>query len=80
MVFLNDMSSSAIHVTVTRPDPAAEKPTLEELVDADIEEFKKYFCGELRNDSLAPAERSIIKTYLWWKTHQEPARAEENSR
>ena len=49
----------------------AEEPTLEQVVDADIDAFAKYFCTELGNDPLAKAERSIIKTYLRWKTYKE---------
>jgi hypothetical protein len=54
--------------------------SLEAVVDADIADFEEYFCEELKNDSLAKSERSIIKTYLWWKTHQEnPSGEEERS-
>ncbi len=55
-----------------------EEPTLEQIVDADIEKFREYFCGELGNDSLSAPERSIIKTYLWWKTHQKDPNVEED--
>lgn len=44
---------------------------LEKVVDADIAAFQKYFCEELGNSSLSNPEISIVKTYLWWKTHQE---------
>lgn len=59
--------ATGIRVTVVKH----EEQTLEQAVDADIERFAAYFCGELKNDSLSGPERSIIKTYLWWKTHQE---------
>lgn len=55
-------------------DPTAEGQSLESAVDEDIAAFEEYFCGELKNDSLSKPERSIIKTYLWWKTHQERTR------
>lgn len=44
---------------------------LEKIVDEDIGAFQEYFCKELGNSSLSNPEVSIIKTYLWWKTHQE---------
>lgn len=54
-----------------------EAPTLEQLVDADIANFARYFCEELKNDSLSRAERAILKTYLWWKTNEQPRKALE---
>lgn len=44
-------------------------PSLEQIVDADIAEFEEYFCTKLKNSSLTGPERSIIKTWLYWKTH-----------
>lgn len=41
---------------------------VETLVNADIESFDRYFQGELKNEPLSPAERAIIKTYLYYKT------------
>lgn len=45
---------------------------VEELVDADIVGFDRYFQGELKNEPLSPAERAIIKTYLYFKTMAQP--------
>jgi hypothetical protein len=64
------MTQPASKISVSMP-PLVEDQTLEHVVDEDIAAFAKYFCEELRNDSLSKPERSIIKTYLWWKTHQE---------
>jgi hypothetical protein len=54
---------------------ALSPPTLEQMVDADIDAFEKYFKG-LGNDSLALGERAAIKTYLWFKTHTESSDGE----
>lgn len=48
--------------------------TLERAVDADIDAFEKYFCGELKNDSLSKPEKAILKTYLFFKAVVEPRR------
>lgn len=48
---------------------------LEAAVDADIAEFDKYFQGKLNNAPVLSSEKAIIKTYLWWKTHQEKSDA-----
>jgi hypothetical protein len=41
---------------------------VEGLVNADIDAFDRYFQGELKNEPMSPAERAIIKTYLYYKT------------
>ena len=65
-------TKNRISVNIDLQVSEGEKPlTLEQAVDADIHEFARYFCQELNNDSLTRSERSIIKTYLWWKAHQE---------
>jgi len=48
---------------------------LEQAVDEDISAFERWFCSVV--DSSAPlltgAERAIIKSYLWYKTHETAA-------
>jgi hypothetical protein len=60
-----------IVVNVTPPVNEMTGEELEKVVDEDLKEFAKFFCKGLKNESLANAERAIIKTYLWWKTHEE---------
>jgi len=57
-----------IEVVLHQDDDRAD--TLEVIVDRDLSGFEEFFKG-LGNDSLAGPERAAIKTYLWWKTHQE---------
>lgn len=46
--------------------------TLEQVVDADINAFDAFFQNALKNDvPLVGSERAILKTYLWWKTHEQ---------
>lgn len=52
-------------IKVTTERVAGEE--LKAEVDADIEAFEEYF-KTLGNDPLAPSEKAIISTYLWWKT------------
>lgn len=51
---------------------------LEESVNEDIERFETFFKS-LGNDGLSPYEKSAIKTFLWWKTHEEPDAKETHS-
>ncbi len=52
-------------IEVTAPNvPSAD---LEKMVDADIAEFEAWFQKTLNTDPLAPSERSIIKSYFWYK-------------
>jgi hypothetical protein len=53
----------------------ADGAALEEAVDADIAKFNEYFQRELKNDPLIKSEIAMLKTYLWWKTHQEKSDA-----
>jgi len=57
----------------------AEGEELEKAVDADIANFNEYFQRELKNDPLISSEKACIKTYLWWKTHQEKPNASQES-
>lgn len=72
---------SAVVVIVTEGDDVDESHItdsveLEAAVDADITAFDEYFQRELKNDEpLSKSERAIVKTYLWWKTHQEKPHA-----
>jgi hypothetical protein len=43
---------------------------LEQEVDEDIKQFDLWFQKSGQNDPLTNSEWAIIKTYLWWKTHQ----------
>ena len=52
-------------IKVTTEHPSGE--ALKAEVDADIEKFEEYF-KTLGNDPLAPSEKAIISTYLWYKT------------
>lgn len=50
-----------------------EQPeSLEAEVDADIAKFNEWFQRHLQNDKpLAPSEKAVLKTYLWWKVKGE---------
>lgn len=52
-------------------DPATldGKTELEPVVDADLDQFAKYYAKTLGNGNLSPFERAAIKTYIYWKTH-----------
>lgn len=40
---------------------------LRAVVDADIEEFNRYFQNELGNSSLIAVETAALRTYLYYK-------------
>jgi hypothetical protein len=40
---------------------------LESIVDEDLRVFDEWFRAQ-GNDALVGSEKSILKTYLWWKT------------
>lgn len=42
---------------------------LEKVVNDELEQFEEWFRNHLDSEPLARAERSILKTYLWYKTH-----------
>jgi hypothetical protein len=45
---------------------------LEQAVDEDIKNFQEFMLSTVDSSSrLIPVETAILKTYLWWKTHQE---------
>jgi hypothetical protein len=69
-------TKSEIQVIARLLGEGAEKPMLEEVVDADLAAFEDYFCGELKNASLAKPERAILKTYLFFKLVVEPKKHE----
>ena len=48
---------------------------LKGLVDQDVADFDTFF-QTLDNSPLLPPELSILKTYIWWKTHGEPVSAQ----
>lgn len=60
----DERPSTGLHVGVV----PGEGQTIEQVVDRDIEAFEAYFCGELKNEGLSKPERSILKTYLYFKT------------
>jgi hypothetical protein len=44
--------------------------TEEQIVDEDLRQFSEFFEQELDNSGgLSKPERSLLKTYLYWKTH-----------
>ena len=43
------------------------KSELEPVVDADLNQFSKFYSEELANGNLSNFERAAIKTYLAWK-------------
>ncbi len=45
------------------------KTELEPLVDRELNAFSKFCETTLKSGPVTPFERSILKTYLWWKTH-----------
>ena len=44
---------------------------LEAIVDEDLKGFSRFYCKVVGNAELSDFERAAIKTYLWWKTHDE---------
>ena len=61
---------------------AMSDQTLEEYVDEDIAAFEKFFCTNVdtKAAALMPQEKTIIKTFIWWATHQgEVPRVDEGS-
>lgn len=62
-----------------RTSESKSRILLEQTVDDDIDQFADYFCGELGNDPLAKAEKSIIKTYIAWKFGLGPKQERENA-
>jgi len=52
-------------VNVTTENPSGEP--LKAEVDQDIQNFEDWFRS-LGNEPLAPSEKAIISTYLWYKT------------
>ncbi len=42
---------------------------LESLVDEELEAFQAFMLAKVDAGRLIPVEKTIIKTYLWWKTH-----------
>lgn len=47
---------------------------VEREVDADIDEFERWFASKVENGPLLHAERAILKTYLWWKLQPDAKR------
>lgn len=66
------MNSIDICIVVNSVSPLSNKE-LEEVVEADIKKFEKFFCEKLDNPKLSGPEVAIIKTYLWFKLHPEAA-------
>lgn len=59
----------AITITTT----AREGKPLEEEVDEDLRAFEQYFTSQVDPSGgprLSRPEYAILKTYLWWKTHE----------
>lgn len=65
-----------IKVSVHRDGTEAllEGKDLENEVDAELESFSAFFCKALNNSSMTGAEKSIIKTWLYWKFHESDLR------
>lgn len=62
-------------LVTTTPELGTDRKVIEEAVDEDLLGFEEWFRmlgknGE-RNDPLARYERSIIKTFLYWKLFEE---------
>ena len=38
----------------------------EKIVDAEVERFEGFFISKLGNENLAPSERAILTTYIFW--------------
>lgn len=51
-------------------DNLSNSKELEKEVDADIVNFDAWFQQAGKNDPLTGAEKAILKTWLWWKTHE----------
>ncbi len=66
---------AVIAVTCPVGESSEHAAQLEAAVDADIAKFDEWFQRELKNAPLIPSEKSCIKTYLYWKTHQEKLNA-----
>jgi hypothetical protein len=54
---------------ILQPSQLDGKTELEPVVDRDLDRFAEFYQRELGNDKLSGFERSVIKTYLHWKTH-----------
>jgi hypothetical protein len=52
--------------------PETSREELEKIVDEDIADFEKWFCENVDTSAVALTgmEKSIVKTYLWYKTHR----------
>jgi hypothetical protein len=57
-------------LTVVVGEAEKEGKTLEGVVEEDIRSFEAWFRVK-GNDPLVRSEVAILKTYLWWKTHNE---------
>ena len=53
-----------------REEVELEGAELAKVVDADLVEFEKFMMERVDDSGpLSGPEKSIIKTYIWWKTH-----------
>lgn len=66
---------AVIAVTCPAGEGSEHAAQLEAAVDADIAKFDEYFQRELQNAPLIKSEVAVLKTYLYWKTHQEKLNA-----
>lgn len=51
-------------------DNLSDSKELEKEVDAAITAFDVWFQQKGKNDPLTGPERAIIKTFLWFQTHE----------
>ena len=45
----------------------ADRKQSEQEVDSDLERFDRFLQNRKLGDPMTRYERSIVKTYLWWK-------------
>ena len=58
---------------VDKPQEKPEGKELEKIVDDDIDRFQTFMMDRVDDSGpLMAPERSILKTYLWWKAHNSP--------
>lgn len=54
------------------PEATPEGEELEKIIDEDIELFDQWFQTEMKNSPILKSEWAMLKTYLYWKTHNSP--------
>ena len=67
-------------VTVSVAAETKKGEYVQEQVDEDICRFNLWFKEKLHNSDLTGSEKSIIKTYLWWKLYEDGGSVQESTK